>query len=52
MLNKRLIIYLDQFAIELAYIDNIVCKAKFLDNLLLKLCFFFEIFIAYNISIS
>lgn len=52
MLNKRLIIYLDQFATGPAYIDNIIYKAKFLDNLLSKLCFFFEIFIAYNISIK
>lgn len=52
MLNKRLIIYKDQFATAPTYIDNIICKVKFLNNLLSILYFFFEIFITYNISIK
>ena len=35
-----------------AYIDNIVCGAKSLPDLLAKLRTLFEIFLAYNISIS
>lgn len=35
-----------------AYVDNIICRARLLDNILSKLCIFFEIFVAYNISIK
>lgn len=35
-----------------AYVNNIIYRARFLDNLLSKLCIFFEIFVAYNISIK